>query len=270
METIKPKSLEEFLELFDNHSNSGIDYYRGQAVAKWDIIPGLARNKNIIDSIFEVEQKINSKFEEKIRENGLENLVPILNNSHHPSWQRLMAAQHYGLPTRLLDFTFNKYVALKYAITDFQYLDNNSALIIYRNADKNHAKDYGFLKKPFTAIDTSFFIQATINKVSESNDFKLSEIRKFIQGSKFLYRGINNLFCCLSLDSVHSQNLIKIEISTKLKPIIAEHFIKEKLIIFDSYSGKNVVDYYCAILKSEYNKLNKSKIDDYLKSDNRK
>ena len=31
METIKPKSLKEFLELFNTYTNIGNDYYRGQA-----------------------------------------------------------------------------------------------------------------------------------------------------------------------------------------------------------------------------------------------
>lgn len=55
MEIIEPKSLEEFIEIFDSYYNSGNDYYRGQSDAKWDIIPGLARNKNIFSSFFNVE-----------------------------------------------------------------------------------------------------------------------------------------------------------------------------------------------------------------------
>jgi hypothetical protein len=135
MKTERPKSLEAFLELFDTYATSGYDYYRGQADAKWDIIPGIARNKKIFDSIIGVEEKLNSKFEEKITEYELTDLIPILKNSHHESWQRLMAAQHYGLPTRFLDFTFNKYVALEFAITDLHYLDKDSAFIIYENVN---------------------------------------------------------------------------------------------------------------------------------------
>jgi len=258
METEKPKSLEAFLELFNTCSNSGHDYYRGQADAKWDIIPGLARNKKIFDHTLEVEQKLISKFEEKVRQYELNNLIPILKNSYHESWQILMAAQHCGLPTRFLDFTFNKYIALEFAITDLQHLDKDSSLIIYKNADKNQMIDEGFLKEPFSAFDKSFFIQVPINKESEGNDSKLSEIRKSIQGSKFFYRGTKNLFCCLSLDREHSCNLIKIDIAKKLKPIIIEYFIKEKLIIFDSYRGKNAIDYFAAILKNEFYKLNES------------
>jgi hypothetical protein len=252
METIKPKSLEVFLELFNTYTNSGNDYYRGQADTKWDITPGIARNKKIFDSIIEVEQKLNSKFEEKINKYELNNFIPIIKDSYHESWQWLMAAQHYGLPTRLLDFTFNKYVALEFAITDINHFDKDSALIIYKNADNIQKNEASFFREPVREIDHSFFFQAPINKTFENNECKLSEIRKFIQGSKLLYRDINNLFNCLSLDRKHSKNLIKIEISKKLKPIITEYLIKEKLIIFDSYRGKNAIDYFSAFLKNEF------------------
>ena len=269
MKTEKPKSLEAFLEIFNTYSSSGYDYYRGQSDAKWDIIPSIARNKKIFDYTLEVEQKLISKFEEKVKQYELNNLIPILKNSYHESWQILMAAQHYGLPTRFLDFTFNKYVALEFAITDLQHLDKDSSLIIYKNADKNHVTDEGFLKEPFSALDKSFFFQVLINKESEGNDFKLSEIRKSIQGSKFFYRGTKNLFYCLSLDREHSCNLIKIDIAKKLKPIITDYFIKEKTMFFDSFREKNAIDYFAAILKNEFYKLNVSKIDEYLKSGNR-
>ena len=62
MKIIKPKSLEEFIEIFNLLYNSGNDYYRGQADAKWDIIPGLARNKNIFSSFFDVESQLNNNF----------------------------------------------------------------------------------------------------------------------------------------------------------------------------------------------------------------
>lgn len=263
MKILKPKTLKEFLEIFNTNFNSGNDYYRGQSDAKWDIIPGIARNKEIFNSTLEVEKQLNINFKEKINELGLIYLIPILNNSYDESWQMLMVAQHYGLPTRLLDFSNNKYAALEFAIFDTQNIDKDSAIIIYINADMNQKNDDNFFTDCFNAFDESFFMQVPINKVIDNNELNFSELRKPIQGSKFFYRGNKNLFCCLSLDNEHSHNLVKIIISKKLKPIIAEYHIKKNLVIFDSYRGKNGIDYCSSILKNDFIKLKNYQIEDF-------
>lgn len=257
MEIKKPKSLEEFIEIFDSYYNSGNDYYRGQSDASWDIIAGIARNKNIFTSRIEVEKQLNFNFKEKITKLGLVDLIPIVNNSYDESWQLLMAAQHYSLPTRLLDFSNNKYVALEFAILDSQNIDKDCAVIIYRNADLNQKNDDKFFKCSYNDYDESFFMQAPINIKKEDNCSKLSEIRKFIQGSKFFYQGNKNLFSCLSLDTEHGHNLVKIVISKEIKQSIAEYFIKQKLITFDHYRGKNAIDYCCSVLKNDFYELKK-------------
>lgn len=260
----KPKTLQEFLEIFDTQFNSSNDYFRGQSDAIWDIIPGIARNKEIFNSTLEVEKQLNINFKEKINELGLIDLIPILKYSYHESWQMLMAAQHYGLPTRLLDFSNNKYAALEFAIFDAQNIDKDCAIIIYTNSDVNQKNDNNFFTKCINSFGDSFFMQVPINKVIDNNESKLSELRKSIQGSKFFYRGNKKLFCCLSLDSDHSHNLVKIIISKKLKPIIAEYLIKKNLIIFDSYRGKNGIDYCNSILKNDFMKLKNYQVEDFL------
>lgn len=255
MEIIKPKSLEEFIEIFDSFYNSGNDYYRGQSDAKWQIIPGLARNRNISSIFLEIEYQINFNFKEKITELDLTTLVPIAKYSYHESWQMLMAAQHYGLPTRLLDFSNNKFSALEFAIMDAENINIDGAIIIYRNADNRQKNDDIFFSKCFSDYDVSFFMQAPIYKLKDDNSTKLSEIRKLIQGSQFFYRGNTNLFDCLSLDKEHSHNLIKIIISKKIKQNIAEYYIKKGDISNDSFKGKNAIDYCCSVFKNDFMKI---------------
>jgi len=255
MKIIEPKSLEEFIEIFDSYYNNGNNYYRGQSDAKWDIIPGLARNKNIFSSFFDIESQLNNNFVEKINDLELNHLVPIVEDSYHKSWQMLMISQHYGLPTRLLDFSNDKYVALGFSIFDSQNLNKDGALIVYKNADDNQRNDIEFFENSFIVHEESFFMQAPIYKFKEDNSTKLSEIRKHIQGSKFFYRGNKNLFFCLSHDEEHNKNLIKIIIPKKLKQNIAEYCIKNGNIVNDLYRGKNEIDYCCSVFKNDFMKI---------------
>lgn len=265
MVTIKPKNLEEFIEIFGNYTNSGINYYRGQSNEKWDIIPGIARNKKIFNQVLAIEAKLILKFEKKISDYGLLNLIPIDISSHHNSWIILMAAQHYGLPTRLLDFSFNKFVALEFALLDMGQINKHSALIIYKNANQYQNTNSTLVENKLGVLKDSFFINTPIIKTLTENEIKMSETRKFIQNSKFFYRGSEKLFCCLSLDYEHSHNLEKNIISKSLKPFIIDYLDKRNELLFDSYKAKNGVDYIAGVLNNEYNNIVENDIDNYLK-----
>ena len=265
----EPQSFEDFFNIYGKYYSNGDNYYRGQAYLSWDIIPSIARNRNIkdIDFFLAVEKKLIEKFQQYIKYNKLEDLIPKV-NAHQDSWVILMVAQHCGLPTRLLDFSNDKIIALLFAVADLQYLNKDGALIIYENpTDKQ--KDLSIFRNDFVNhLDKSFFIQAPILMNKENNELRLSEIKKFLQGSKFLCRDTQNLFNCLSEDQEHTNNLIKIKIPKKLKLDIIKEIIKKGEMVYDLFSGKNELDHYGAILKNEFCKLNKSKINEYLKSEN--
>src|SRR5660397_200672 len=104
MKTEKLESIEELLRFIkDSSLNFITHYYRGQADYSWDITPSLARNKEI-SSLLEIENKLLEKFQQYIKENKLEFLIPKVNRYDY-SWIILMAAQHYGLPTRPVSYT---------------------------------------------------------------------------------------------------------------------------------------------------------------------
>jgi hypothetical protein len=270
MKIIAPKSFDDFLEIFQNYNNGGINCYRGQSDYSWDITPGLARNRSIksIDNLLAIEKKLIQQFERSVQANKLTKLIPIVNGSYDESWIYLMAAQHYGLPTRLLDFSFDRFTALEFAVADIQNLNKDGALIIYNNAeDKEENVDSVLLKNQFLQTHNSFFFQAPSYKVSTGNEFNYSESRKLIQRSKFLYRNTENIFQSLSLDDEHTYNLTIIHIPKEIKLDIIKWLIDIGQMAYDLYVGKNLIDYYSAILKYKFNGINDNNIDEYLDKD---
>lgn len=270
MKTLRPIQLEEFFKIFDNCNNSGHSYYRGQADFTWDILSGLSRNENFnnkIDALRKIEAKVIERFTKRISGNSLSKLVSSFASSeYHQTWILLMAAQHYGLPTRLLDFSHDKFAALEFAIADLNHLDRDGALIIYE-CITNASEEVGskILKSPFTSdIEKTFFFQGTsfYSKIGTP----LSEHRKPIQGSKFLYRDNSNIYTCLSKQPEHSDNLTKIQIPKKLKPELIEYLIHNNRMAYDLYSGKDENDYHAAIIKQEFRELNQENIDAFIQT----
>ena len=263
MELLEPNTLTEFLSEFDKHHNSGHCYFLGQADASWSIIPGLGRNKNYINSaLLKIEEKLYKKFKEKISEKNVLSLIPLPIGCYHESWQWLMAAQHYGLPTRLIDFSHDKYTALEFAVADLNQLNSDGAFIIHCNV--NSGDTCAFLKNEFSSIYKTFFFQVPRYVQHSHNECNLSERRKTLQGSKFLYIETTKITECLALDEDHSPWLTKIHIPKKLKPQIIEHLIEKGRFAFDIYAGKNEIDYYASILKNDFMNLNSNNLNNFL------
>lgn len=262
--------MAELLKIINNPSLSiKTNYFRGHADYTWDVIPGIARNKGIndIQSLLEIERKLIDNFQKKIIENKLEDLIPKIKGSYHESWILLMAAQHYGLPTRLIDFSHDKFVALEFAVADIQHLNKDGALIIYNDVNAIHENvDSSILKSQFKNIHKAFFLQAPSYKFHENNNCKLSEMRKPIQGSKFLYRDSQNLLSCLTMEEKHNDHLIVVHIPKEMKLEIIKHLIKIDKMAYDLYAGRNELDFYAAILKLQFSKLNDTNIAEFLRS----
>jgi len=87
-------------------------YFRGQ-VRDWSLRPPLAR-----ESVTEQERAKESECFEKLAE-----ILPNVND-----WERATIAQHYGVPTRLLDWSENPLVGIYFALDDKNY-DNEDGVI---------------------------------------------------------------------------------------------------------------------------------------------
>jgi len=110
-------SIQDYLGIIENYS--GLAFYRGHADSKeWHLKSSLARlvdriGIGLLDQYKDwkgLEAYLITKFERRA--------IPYIDNRNLARIDWLILAQHYGLPTKLLDWTENPLVALFFALSD--------------------------------------------------------------------------------------------------------------------------------------------------------
>lgn len=132
--TFKISSVVEFLEIVELLSktkqesfvNSEI-IYRGMADKDWKLLPSLGRYENLDDGI------------EYNLVNSFLTLSPDAFMDLKSNFEVLSKMQHYGLPTRLLDFTSNPLIALFFSCDEL--IGKRDARVICHRAYVGIAKD---------------------------------------------------------------------------------------------------------------------------------
>jgi hypothetical protein len=110
-------SLRDYTELLEGLMGGDTQlWYRGAGRSAATLIPGLYRHPTISDAgeLIEMESKLIQRFRE--RSILYEERSPLQEEGLIP-WQYLFLMQHYGVPTRLLDWTENPWIGLYFAVT---------------------------------------------------------------------------------------------------------------------------------------------------------
>jgi len=110
-------NLSDLFHIFENRTSGRIMYFRGQ-VRDWLLRPWLAR-----ESVTEQERAKESECFERLAE-----ILPKVND-----WERATIAQHYGVPTRLLDWSENPLVGLYFALNDNNYNDEDGVIWVFED-----------------------------------------------------------------------------------------------------------------------------------------
>ena len=107
------RNLQEFTAVIENASvtSSSPLWYRGCGKSSYNLTPTLYRHPSTqdVNSLIELEATLIGRFRQRS--------VPYLTRSIDSDWEGLFLMQHFGVPTRLLDWTENPYIALYFAIT---------------------------------------------------------------------------------------------------------------------------------------------------------
>lgn len=110
-DVIKTTTFAELLEVIEDfQSSSPVSWYRGCRDTAYFLQPTLYRHpsKSKISEIAELEQTITTRF--------VQRSLPFLDRPLTDDWDKLFLMQHYGIPTRLLDWSENPFVSIYFSL----------------------------------------------------------------------------------------------------------------------------------------------------------
>src|SRR5882724_11069409 len=139
MQVITKNTLEE-IEVIVDRFRSPFSHllFRGEACnnCNWKLRPSLIRDENMlsVERLLQEEIRFNTEFKRRIIDAGLQRKILEGQNplGFQSQWEWLTQAQHYGLPTRLFDWSIDFRRALYFAVDDTVYDKNDGQLWIYQ------------------------------------------------------------------------------------------------------------------------------------------
>ena len=115
----KIHNISDLISKLEAHRNFGTNkvWFRGHADSSWTMQPSIARGRT--NPIVDEFQYYKSFKQEAAR---------VITTLPNDEWGWMFLMQHYGIPTRLLDFTENPLIALYFAVAE--HPDKEGSLIV--------------------------------------------------------------------------------------------------------------------------------------------
>jgi hypothetical protein len=108
----KPTSLPKYMEVVQTLQRRARHalWFRGNSASKFKLVPTLYRHRKAKtqEELRKLERQLMARFRQRS--------LPYHSRDLRDDWEALFFMQHYGVPTRLLDWTENPLIALHFAL----------------------------------------------------------------------------------------------------------------------------------------------------------
>ncbi len=106
-----PSLVTDVLEIWSTLPEDRFLWSRGISCEQYQLLPKIMRDGRPADEVFEREGRLLTRFRQRS--------MPYWPSGYPQNdWEHLFAMQHYGLPTRLLDWSENLFVSACFALLD--------------------------------------------------------------------------------------------------------------------------------------------------------
>lgn len=126
-----PTSFEAVINIIETlrATYSGPLWYRGVGDASHQLLPSLYRHRTVKTAaeLYKLELRLMTRFRQRS--------IPFHDRDLKDDWNAMFFMQHYGVPTRLLDWSESPYVALYFAMMDCPSKRNRAGEITYTKSN---------------------------------------------------------------------------------------------------------------------------------------
>lgn len=110
-----PASFSDLLSIIEAFQDGRkFSWYRGSGNSAYSLVPSLVRKSPPV-SVSDL-----NKIEKSIANTFAQRSPPFVDTNFNSEWRTLFYMQHYGIPTRLLDWSESPFVGLYFALTSVQ------------------------------------------------------------------------------------------------------------------------------------------------------